>query len=228
MMCNLSREQLMIDEVRDLPSSNVKTVVNAVYKLMQEELSRSACEQWCSILNAELGNGGFGPSCGTLDAEPEVVAVPRTWVPAKPKLVLALLDELVNDHADPLTPPAKKSIGTGGSISKLLARHAIERLRCNKGVEWLEASGELTSDQLNNVARLNQTLSRVAFDLLVYVHARAVELQREDGASVVLALHSSSETIVGRALLRVAAASCTVTRVAKSVRARSRWSPCAV
>lgn len=185
---------------RHLPSSNVKTVVDAVYKLMQEELSRTACERWCSVLNAELGNRDFDPSGGTLDAEPEVVAVPRTWVPAKPKLVSALLDELVNDQDDPRTPPAKKSIGTGGPISKLLARHAIERLCRNKGVEWLEASGELTSDQLNNASRLNQTLSRVAFDLLVYVHARAVELQREAGADVVLALHSSSETIVGRAM----------------------------
>jgi hypothetical protein len=53
---------------------------------------------------------------------------------------------------------------------------------------------------LNNTARLTQTLSRVAFDLLVYVHARAVELQREEEADVVLTLHSSGETIVGRAM----------------------------
>ena len=43
-------------------------------------------------------------------------------------------------------------------------------------------------------------LSRVAFDLLVYVHARATEIQREDGAEVVLTLHSSDETVVGRAM----------------------------
>ena len=181
-----------------LPSSNVKTVVNAVYKLMKEELSRSACERWCSILNAELGNGGFGPIGGTLDAEPEV-SVPRVWVPAKPKLALALLEELMDSRDESQAPPPKKSIGSG-AVSKLLARHVIERLRRNKGVEWLEASGELTSDQLNNAARLTQTLSRVAFDLLVYVHARAVELQREEGADVVLTLHSSGETIVGRAM----------------------------
>ena len=138
-------------------------------------------------------------SCG-LRCSANRASVPRVWVPAKPKLALALLDELVNDHEGPLASIPKKSIGIGGAISKLLARHAVERLRRNKGVEWLEASGELTSDQLNDAARLNQTLSRVAFDLLVYVHARAVELQREDGADVVLALHSSDETIVGRAM----------------------------
>ena len=182
------------------PSAKVKAVINTVYKLMQEELSEVACERWCSRLNAELGNGIFSPSNNTLDAKPEVVTVPRVWVPAKPKLTLALLDELVNDHEGPPASLPKKSIGIGGAISKLLARHAVERLRRNKGVEWLEASGELTSDQLNDAARLNQTLSRVAFDLLVYVHARAVELQREDGADVVLALHSSDETIVGRAM----------------------------
>ena len=64
----------------------------------------------------------------------------------------------------------------------------------------MEASGELTADQMGNATRLNQVLSRVAFDLLVYVHARATEIQREDGADVVLTLHSSDETVVGRAM----------------------------
>jgi|EP00966_Prymnesium_polylepis_P274572 hypothetical protein len=64
----------------------------------------------------------------------------------------------------------------------------------------MEASGELTADQMGNATRLNQVLSRVAFDLLVYVHARATEIKREDGADVVLTLHSSDETVVGRAM----------------------------
>ena len=34
----------------------------------------------------------------------------------------------------------------------------------------------------------------------MYVHARAVEIQREDGADAVLTLHSSDETVVGRAM----------------------------
>ena len=46
--------------------------------------------------------------------------------------------------------------------------------------------------------RLNHTLSRVAFDLLVYSHARAVELGQQDGGEAVLELHSSDQTAVGR------------------------------
>ena len=178
-------------------SANANAVIDAVHKIMQEELSQAARERWCSRLDAELGKGTFGPT-QTFDVA--TVAVPRVWTPAKPKLALALLDEFLQDHADPQALPPKKSIGAGGPISKLLTRRAIERLRRNKSVDWMEASGELTADQLGNATRLNQVLSRVAFDLLVYVHARATEIQREDGADVVLTLHSSDETVVGRAM----------------------------
>ena len=178
-------------------SANANAVIDAVHKIMQEELSQAARERWCSRLDAELGKGTFGPT-PTLDATP--IAVPRVWTPAKPKLALALLDEFLQDHDDPQASPPKKSIGAGGPISKLLTRRAIERLVRNKGNDWMEASGELTADQLGNATRLNQTLSRAAFDLLVYVHARATEIQREDGADVVLTLHSSDETVVGRAM----------------------------
>jgi len=179
------------------PSANANAVIDAVHKIMQEELSQAAHERWCSRLDAELGKGTFGPT-QTLDAT--TVAVPRVWTPTKPKLVLALLDEFLQDHDDPQASPPKKSIGTGSPISKLLIRRAVERLCRNKGKDWMEASGELTADQLGNATRLSQVLSRVAFDLLVYVHARATEIQREDGGGVVLTLHSSDETVGGRAM----------------------------
>jgi hypothetical protein len=48
--------------------------------------------------------------------------------------------------------------------------------------------------------KLSQALSRVAFDLLVYVHARASELKRNEETAAVLELHSADQTLVGRAM----------------------------
>ena len=178
-------------------TARAKAVVAAVYKAMQEELSSTACERWCSRLNAELGCGVFGPSGGTLEAK--AAPVPRAWVPAKPKLTLALLDELVYAHEhSPEGESLKTTIGSNGEISKVLARHAVERLRREKGFEWLQACGELSIGQLDDPVKLNQALSRVAFDLLVYLHARAEELRREDEIDAVLELHSSDQALVGR------------------------------
>ena len=64
--------------------------------------------------------------------------------------------------------------------------------------EWLQACGELSIGQLDDPVKLNQALSRVAFDLLVYLHARAEELRREDEIDAVLELHSSDQALVGR------------------------------
>ena len=47
--------------------------------------------------------------------------------------------------------------------------------------------------------KLTQTLSRVVFDLLVYVHARALELKQSDHEDAMMELHSSDQTLVGRA-----------------------------
>ena len=40
----------------------------------------------------------------------------------------------------------------------------------------------------------------MAFDLLVYVHARALELKHQDAADVMIELHSSDQTLVGKAM----------------------------
>ena len=181
------------------PNAQTKAVVDAVYKMMQAELSTTACERWCSRLNAELGLRSFGPGA---DGVPETRAakVPRVWVPAKPKLALALLDELHRTCEECAEGARQVSIGSQSAISKVLARHAVERLRETKGAEWLRACNELADDQIGDAVKLNQTLSRVAFDLLVYVHARALELRREDEGHAVLELHSSDQTLVGKAM----------------------------
>ena len=42
--------------------------------------------------------------------------------------------------------------------------------------------------------------SRVAFELIVYVHARAVEMRKDDVGRVLLELHSSDQTLVGKGM----------------------------
>lgn len=179
------------------PNSRAKAIADAVYKIMLEELSDSARRRWCSRLNTELGGAIFDVE--SLAVPP--VPVPRVWVPAKPKITLALLDEFV--HASNTTMRELYQTCTVGSdsvISKLLTKHAVERLRDVKGTGWLEGCGELTASQLNDPMKLNHALSRVAFDLLVYVYARAMEFKRKDGADALLELHSSDQTLVGRAM----------------------------
>ena len=61
----------------------------------------------------------------------------------------------------------------------------------------LECGAEVSAAQLDDSVKLNQALSRVAFDLLVYVYARAVELRPDEGAAV-LEMHSSDQTLIGR------------------------------
>lgn len=172
-----------------------KAIVAAVRKIMQDELSHAACERWYSRLNAELGRAAF--ESGDMPvAAAKPASAPRVWVPAKPLLTTALLDELAADLQD---APHEASVGSEGAISKVLARRVVESLCATKGRPWLETCGELSAATLDSQAKLTQTLSRVVFDLFVYVHARAAELQRREGKSgVVLELHSSDQSLIGR------------------------------
>eukprot|EP00966_Prymnesium_polylepis_P011903 273212-Prymnesium_polylepis.1 len=79
------------------------------------------------------------------------------------------------------------------AVRKINFGHVAEACECNFPVHCV-------ADQLNDPARLNLTLSRAAFDLLVYVRARAEELQREDGVEAVIELQSADQTVVGRAM----------------------------
>ena len=193
-------------------TSRANAVINAVVKVMRHELSESACERWNSQLNAELGSGTFGghveeDSSGDGDGEADVLGlvhapptVPKAWAPAKPKLSSALLDQLACATENPEVGSPRVSVGSTGAISKILARRAVERLREEKGPEWLEASGELSTAQLNDQVKLTQVLSRVAFELIVYVHARAAEMRKDDVGRVLLELHSSDQTLVGKGM----------------------------
>ena len=184
-----------------LPSDKAAAVVKTVVSIMREELSGIACERWLNRLNAELGIGTFRLSLDDMDIG-EVTPVPHVWMPPKPKLAMALLDEFACSQHFPScqnSSPKTSKMGVA-NLTKMLARAAVKRLREGK-TEWLQSCSELTSAQKVDPTKLTQTLARVAFDLLVYVHARGVELQREDGAeSAVLILHGSDQTLVGRAL----------------------------
>ena len=180
------------------PGARVKAVADAVYKIMKEELSQTTCERWCSRLNAELGPGCFKSSDETEEAR--CTTVPRVWVPSKPKITLALLSEFKHASEAKTSQAKQTRVGSDSVISKVLARHAVDRLRQGKGFDWLQASDELTVAQLEDPVKLTHALSRAAFDLLVYVHARALELKRKEGANVMIELHSSDQTLVGKAM----------------------------
>lgn len=185
-------------------SARAKSVIDAVTKTMREELSEAAWTRWCSRVNSYIGSNAFDPSGNEADAGDIVAPVPRVWCPSKPKLALALLNELDrSDMSESATnsPTASPCVGTERHITKVLARRIIESMREDKGLEWLEACGELTDAQLKDPAKLSQTLGRVAFDVFVFMHARAIEIQREQGADdAVIALHSSDQTLTGKAL----------------------------
>lgn len=185
-------------------SARAKSVIDAVTKTMREELSEAAWTRWCSRVNSYIGSNAFDPSGNEADAGDIVAPVPQVWCPSKPKLALALLNELDrSDMSDSATSSrtASPCVGTERHITKVLARRIIESMREDKGLEWLEACGELTDAQLKDPAKLSQTLGRVAFDVFVFMHARAIEIQREQGADdAVIALHSSDQTLTGKAL----------------------------
>lgn len=181
------------------PRARAKAMTITVYKIMREELSDFACERWCSRLNAELGPGTFMSSC-KVDADLGGVEAPRVWVPSKPKITMAFLDEFARLSNAEASPCTHKYVGSTSAVSKFLAKNAVERLRHEKGIEWLRLSGELTNAQLEDPVKMMHALSRVAFDLLVYVHARATELKQQSDAEVMIELHSADQTLVGRAM----------------------------
>lgn len=176
-----------------------KEVIDAVTKVMNDELSPSACERWRSCLNAELGMETFKAfEEGSESDISQPPSVPRVWVPSKPKLTMALLDQLEQDIDDALAPQA--CVGAPGSLRKVIARLAVDRVRIAKGESWLAESGELRNAQLEDDAKLTQVLSKVAFSLIVFVHASANQLVKEEGLECLIELHSSEQSLGGKAL----------------------------
>ena len=186
----------------------LRSTVSAIEKMMRSELSDAARERWCAQLNGELGLKVFSStSTASADAggqkdkiEPDY-AVPKAWIPSKPRLAVALLDELARAQDTGSAKPPRATISMHGQITKVLARQVIDSMRQEKGEGWLAACGELSEAQLGDPNKLSHTLARVAFDLLVYVFARALEFQRADNANdALLLLHGSDDTLVGRAM----------------------------
>lgn len=179
-----------------------QAVVDAVLKVMSDELSPAACERWRSLVNAELGFEAFRAVVqepeSDASAESVHVTVPRVWVPSKPKLTLALLDQIEQEVDGVLEPQA--CVGAQGSVRKIVARLAVDRMRAAKGESWLADCGELAARQRDNEAKLLQVLSKVAFSLIVYVHARANDLVEEEGQDCLIALHNSEQSLGGRGM----------------------------
>ena len=65
--------------------------------------------------------------------------------------------------------------------------------------QLLQAGGELCDAKLGDKVRLEKTLSRITYDAIQYVHARATAVC-EDAAEVVLELQSSDQTLAGKPL----------------------------
>ena len=181
--------------VKPMCTAKAKAVVDAVTKLMGDELSTVACERWRSRLNAELGNGLFTAAVDVVESD-DTPPVPRVWVPSKPELTLALIDQIEKEIEWAIAPQA--CVGAAGSLRKIVARLAVDRMRAAKGEEWLKACGEISAEQCCLDAKLMQVLSKVALNLLVFVHARAKELAKEEGLDCWIELHSSRQSLGGK------------------------------
>ena len=88
-------------------------------------------------------------------------------------------------------------------VMPVAGRSRTVRLSCGRGqlhARLVRQNGTRSAMTCTQGSQLTHALSRVAFDLLVYVHARAVELKHDDEIDAMLELHSSDQTLVGRAL----------------------------
>ena len=167
-------------------------VLRIVKKLMNKELEPACCQRLLMLMSTEL----YSEECAKSGAGNVRHIVPKLWVPSKPRLAIAMLDELLT--ADWAPHNSYPSIGAKGGISKLLARQLVVDVRGAKGVEWMDTCGEFSKIQQYDPVRQALAMSRVAFDLLVYVHARASEIQRAEDMHIVLELHSADETLRGK------------------------------
>ena len=158
------------------------------------KLERITSEEIVSLLQSELRKKIANIS---QTMKPNVSSrVPSLWLPSKPKLTLALINVLTSAH-DTDASLVHPCAGANG-LTKLLARQMVATMLDRKGEDWLKECGELTVAQLESPVKTSHTLSRAAFDMIVYVHARAEEIRQKDGADVVLELQSSDETLSGR------------------------------
>ena len=164
---------------------------------LQKELEPDRLNRLMLLLEHELGCVNKHETSGDR-VHIEVTSVPKLWVPTKPLVTLALLDELTIESSAK-SGSTCLSIGVKGGLSKLLARGIIAKMRTAKGEMWLQTCGEFSQFQLNSPVCISHTISRALFDLLVYVHARAVEIKHaEVRLNAVLDLHSAGQTLSGK------------------------------
>ena len=193
--------------------SGDNAIITVFTRIMQDELGKEALEKVIARLADELDCSKFSSNDARV-VQKRISPVPHVWIPAKPKVTIALLDDLLGEMvANPQSQAPAATVGTTGTVSKFLARHAVDRVYEMKGVEWFKTSGELNHDQCEHTVKLKHAVSRVAFDLLVYVHARSLELQQEEDAQAVLELHSSDQTLVGKAMRGCGIVCCATGRV---------------
>ena len=86
-------------------------------------------------LNNELGLTRFNPNNVSVVQETST-SVPHAWMPAKPKMTVALLDDFLGEikaSSEGAAPTA--TVGTTGTMTKFLARHAVDRLHAKMGVD---------------------------------------------------------------------------------------------
>ena len=174
---------------RTLAKQTEDKVLGIVKTLMRKELETACYERLMRLLPIELDSEACAETMVCQSA-------PNLWVPSKPRLVTAMLDELLTACWANSYP----SIGVKGGVSKLLARNLIVDVQRSKGVEWLNACDDFSRTQQSDPMRQSRAMSRVAFDLLAYVHARASEIQRagDMNKNIVLELHSAGETLKGK------------------------------
>lgn len=190
---------------------SVLALAQAVLKVMKAELGEKACMRWPGLIDEELGETlflGIGAKKQSKSIptprKPSDEETGRAWTPIKPNLTRLLLkafasgNELLSDEK-PLVLEAPISMRTDQhckciQLSKLLARRAIEWIKCNhRGA--LEASGEISAEQLQCNVRLDRTLARVASDVLAYLSVVALEGDQDD--EVVLELHNTDQRLIG-------------------------------
>ena len=176
-----------------LSAAKANALLGRLHGIMKMEIITSG--EMVSLLQSELLSAKFASE--TMESNVSS-RVPLLWLPSKPNVTLALIDILTSAHNtdDSNVHPCAGANG----LTKLLARHMVATLLARKGMEWLKQCGELTIAQLESPSKTRQTLSRAAFDMIVYVHARAEEIRQRDGGEAILELQSSDETLRGRDL----------------------------
>ena len=182
-------------------------LVAAVVAVMKSELSATAADRWRALLDTELRQTVFTSPLAIRMLPTTAPRSPKNTVPTvlpvtRPKLTAAVLEAFASDDVLADGQPVRLSIagclGADGGLEKLLTRRVVTWLQERKP-ELLQAGDELCDAKLSDKIRLEKTLSRIAYDAIQYVHARATAAC-EDAADVVLELQSADQTLAGKPL----------------------------